>query len=111
MKSLIADIFARDMAKKIQREHVYALIDMERDYQDKKWNEDTTTTKNIHTPEEWIMYMEDHLAEAKHILSREAAQTGRPKAMECIRKVTALGVAAMEDIDTPPRQILKRRDS
>ena len=88
----------------MDRKDVYKLIDGERDYQSIKWNEFTTSSANIHTPEEWIMYMQDYLLEASHILSREAAQTGRPKAMEIIRKVTALGVAAMEDIDTKPRQ-------
>jgi hypothetical protein len=38
------------------------------------------------------------------IHSREARQTANPKAMEIIRKVTAMGVAAMEQIDTAPRK-------
>jgi hypothetical protein len=47
--------------------------------------------------------MEDYLAEAKHILSRESQVPAYNKAMACIRKVTAMGVAAMEQIETPAR--------
>ena len=88
----------------MKREDVYKLIDGERDYQDEKWNTDTTMSGGHHyTPEEWITYMEDYLAEAKHFLSREKHETAYPKAMANIRKVTALGVAAMEHIETMPR--------
>jgi hypothetical protein len=87
----------------MKRTDVYKLIDGERDYQNEKWNENTTITKNIHTPEEWIMYMQDYLLEATHLLSREAAQIARPKAMEIIRKVAGLAVAAMEDNETKAR--------
>lgn len=89
----------------MERSQVYKLIDGERDYQDKKWNDDTTISGGRHyQPEEWITYMEDYLAEAKHVLSRKPAQISIPEAMGIIRKVTALGVNAMEHIDTPPRE-------
>jgi hypothetical protein len=58
---------------------------------------------HVHTPEEWIVYMEDYLAEAKHILSRYEAPGCYQTAMEIIRKVTAMGVAAMEQNETLPR--------
>jgi len=89
----------------MKREDVYKLIDGERDYQNKRWNRETTVSEGYHqSPEEWIMYMEDYLAEAKHILSREPTQFANPQAMEIIRKVTAMGVSAMEQIDTVPRK-------
>jgi len=88
----------------MKREDVYKLIDGEREYQDSRWNAETTASGGLHAPEEWIVYMEDYLNEAKHILSRENVQTAYPKAMEIIRKVTAMGVAAMEQIDTAPRK-------
>lgn len=88
----------------MKREDVYKLIDGEREYQDKRWNRETTVSEGEHTPEAWLIYMEDYLNEAKHIISREATQTANPKAMEIIRKVTAMGVAAMEQIDTEPRR-------
>ena len=88
----------------MKREDVYKLIDGEREYQSQRWNENTTSTGGKHsTPEEWITYMEDYLAEAKHILSREASPDAYSKAMGIIRKVTTLGVAAMEQINTLPR--------
>ena len=88
----------------MKREEVYKLIDGEREYQEQKWNPETTLSEGNHSsPEDWITYMEDYLAEAKHILSRESQLIAYKKAMSCIRKVTALGVAAMEQIETPPR--------
>ena len=87
----------------MKREDVYKLIDGERDFQDLRWNASTTISGGIHTPDEWVLYMEDYLAEARKYCSRESANTGRPKAMEIIRKVTAMGVCAMEQNDTAPR--------
>ena len=88
----------------MNREDVYKLIDGERDYQDSKWNPETTLSGGKHqSPEEWITYMEDYLAEAKHFLARESHTVSYSKAMDNIRKVTALGVAAMEQIETKPR--------
>ena len=89
----------------MKRKDVYELIDGERDYQDSKWNEQTTSTGGKHnSPEEWIVYMEDYLAEAKHLLARESHNTSYPKAMSIIRKVAGMCVAAMEQIDTPKRE-------
>ncbi len=85
------------------RAEVYAAIDGEREYQDRRWNADTTTSEGKHSLEEWIVYMEDYLAEAKHILSRTAWQDGQSKALDAIRKVTALGVACMEQHGAPQR--------
>lgn len=86
------------------RTDVYKLIDGEREYQNERWKEDQMPSgTHIHTPEEWIVYMEDYLAEAKHILSRIEAPGCYPQAMAIIRKVTAMGVAAMEQNETPPR--------
>jgi len=90
----------------MERNEVYKLIDSERWYQDLKWGGTAVTKSGGHhyTPEEWIIYMEDYLAEAKHYLSRESQEVSYDKAMNCIRKVTALGVAAMEHIQTNSRE-------
>ena len=85
------------------REQVYALIDGERAYQAARWNENTTTSKGDHSLEEWFMYIEDYVNEAKHILSREARQTSDPKAQAIMRKVAALAVSAMENLGAPAR--------
>jgi hypothetical protein len=88
----------------MKREDVYKLIDGEREYQNDRWKEDVVPSgTHIHTPEEWIAYMEDYLTEAKHILSRNGIPDSYPHAMGIIRKVTAMGVAAMEQIETPAR--------
>lgn len=76
------------------RADVYAAIDGERKYQDERWVNDVNTHR--HSPEEWLMYMEDYIAEAKHILSRDAWPKCNRDAMHIMRKVTAMGVAAME---------------
>jgi hypothetical protein len=86
------------------RSEVYAAIDSERRYQDSRWNEHTTTSAGKHSFEEWIVYMEDYLAEVKHILSREVAQTAQPKAAHIMRKVTTMGVACMEQLGAPHRE-------
>jgi hypothetical protein len=80
------------------RSQVYAALDSERDYQDSRWN------GGKHTIEEWIIYIEDYLAEAKHILAREATQTAVPKSVHIMRKVTAMGVACMEQHGAPRRE-------
>jgi hypothetical protein len=85
------------------REEVFQLINGEREYQNSRWNESTTASKGIHSPEEWFMYIEDYITEAKHILSRENVQSAYPKAMSIMRKVAAMTVCAMEQIDTPER--------
>jgi hypothetical protein len=85
------------------RSEVYAAIDSERDYQDSRWNEHTTTSKGQHTFEEWFVYMENYIAEAKHVLSREAKQTAQPKAADITRKVAAMCVCAMEQHGAPRR--------
>ncbi len=80
------------------REEVYTALDDERDYQDEKWHQ------HIHTIEEWLVYMKDYLNEAFHQVSRVG--TGTPeylKSLDTIRKVTALGVACMEQNGAPRR--------
>ena len=83
----------------------YKLIEGELAYQEMLWNEETTISGGVHTPDEWVLYMQDYLTEAQHILSRESATTGRLKAMDVIRKVTAMGVRAMLQNETPPRRV------
>lgn len=85
------------------RSDVYAALDSERDYQDSRWNAETTTSEGKHSLEEWIVYMENYLAEAKQILSRLSTQIAHPQALGIIRKVTAMGVACMEQHGAPQR--------
>jgi hypothetical protein len=78
----------------MKREDVYSVLDTERNYQDtiRKKNENETRNDDEKTIAEFILYMENKLNEAKeniYYLNNDAA-------MSSIRKVTALGVAAME---------------
>jgi len=96
----------------MERSEVYRILDGERDYQDERWIDDTTPSGvHIHSPEEWIVYMEDYLAEAKHILSRNDAPKCYSDAMEIIRKVTAMGVASMEQNGCLERIKLAKSDT
>lgn len=88
----------------MERQEVYKRIDTERDYQDIRW---TPRREKNGTPDEekpvaeWINYMECHLAKAKeavYFLKDE-------EALAEVRKVTALGVRAMELHGCPERVI------
>lgn len=92
------------------REEVYSALDSERDYQEMRRHRDGSTTVggdgsvHDHTPEEFLIYMQDYLNEALHTASRTWGPTCKPKVMEIVRKVTALGVACMEANGAPRRE-------
>lgn len=89
---------------RVDRKQVYKALDSERSYQNKKWNQNTTSSRNEHSLEEWFMYIEDYVNEAKHILSREARQDSDIKCLHIMRKVGALAVSAMEEHGAPHRK-------
>jgi hypothetical protein len=90
---------------KASRKEVYLALDSERAYQAIRWNRDTTATGGVHESlGDWLMYMDDYLAEAKHVLSRAGEPEATDKALHILRKVTALGVAAMEALGAPQRE-------
>lgn len=91
------------MDTKLNRETVYKMIDKERDYQSFRWNENTTTSNGNHCLEAWFMYIEDYVNEAKNILTRIPSPKAEQMASEIMRKVAALGVAAMENCGAPER--------
>jgi len=74
----------------MNRIDVYAAVDSERDYQDRKWG---TIEKHPHEVDGWILLMENALRQAKE------AWSGSPNdnaALEEVRKVIGLGVACAE---------------
>ncbi len=93
-----------DRVYPISRGEVFRALNTERAYQDSRWNASTTTSAGTHSFSEWIAYMEDYLAEAKHILARNAEQVANPQAADIMRKVTAMGVACMEQLGAPYRK-------
>lgn len=82
----------------MDRKDVYKLIDDERDYQDKKPGHSKERDSNL-TAATWILYMHKHLENAMN----QIYEMSEENALEEIRKVTALGVACMENNDTKPR--------
>jgi hypothetical protein len=99
-------VFKEIKERDMKREEVYKLIDGERDYQESRWNADSTETAGNHSrPEEWLVYMQDYLTEAMHIATRTEEPNSTILVMENIRKITAMGVAAMEQITTKTRKI------
>jgi hypothetical protein len=79
---------------------VIKAIDSERAYQRTRWNEETT---------EWLVYMRSYVNEGLEHLSRCADNpTSRRKALDIVRKATALGVACMDDHGAPERTATQR---
>ncbi len=85
-----------ESGNKVSRSGVYAIINEERDYQNKVWNESTTPTNGFHTVAEYLVYLQDYLTEAVHVSTRNADPLATELTLGCIRKITAMGVACME---------------
>ena len=84
------------------REEVYELIDGELKYA-RKWDDQRSeeSLKDKDKPvESWILWMEQYLSLARQAATESLDKT---KALDNLRKVTALGVACMEYNDTPIR--------
>lgn len=87
------------------RAEVYAVLDGERDYQEaRKVAEGSTSYNGTHTPEEFLIYMNDYLREANQVAARVWGEDCKPRILDVLRKVTALGVACMEENGAIPRK-------
>ena len=83
---------------KLSREEVFKLISEERDYQNDKWH---ITEQSEYSISEWLTMIRKYLNDAENgVFNEEPAS-----AMEAIRKVTALGNAAIENIGCKSRNI------
>ena len=78
------------------RFEVYTAIDGERQYQERVW------PGHRHTVTEYTLYMQHYLTEAIRALSTQDGEAG---GLNILRKVTALGVACMEENGAPPRMV------
>lgn len=89
------------------RSAVYAAIDSERDYQQMRMVRDgsTATDETPHTPEEFLLYMEHYMFLARQTASTVWGPECKPALLNDIRKVVALGVAAMEQHGAPLRVV------
>lgn len=86
------------------RAEVYDALTSERAYQRDRWNERTTTSGGFHSLEEWLMYIEHYIGLAKVSLSTKAKQDAYVEVPHIMRKITAMGVAAMEEHGAPKRE-------
>ena len=75
------------------RQDVYSAIESERSYQDYRW------PGHKHSFEEYAYYMEQYLAEFKAMISHADSndQVVIDNSRDFFRKITAMGVAAMEE--------------
>lgn len=78
------------------RQEVYRAIDSERNYQDKKWGLDRATSGGKHSPEEFLLYMEDYIDEARRFTSRHSCPAGPTFVLHTMRKLAAMAIACME---------------
>lgn len=92
---------------KTSRQKVFNAIDSERKYQEEKWN---NLNKTISNPSSFILWMEHYLDNAKRLAST-SDELNNLNIMAEIRKVTALGVAAMECNGAPFRDNLQDNET
>ena len=87
----------------MDREMVYAVIDGEADYQDRRWNSATTASNGRHSVTEWLVYMQSYLTQAIAQVSRNGDPEGSQMALATVRKITTMGVRCMEQNGAPER--------
>lgn len=83
---------------------MFVALNTERAYQDAKGIANGGEPHR-HELESFVLYMDDYMTQLKNQLSRIWCADGKPpaEALETLRKVTALGVAAMEQHGAPLR--------
>lgn len=88
------------------RSDVYAALDSERDYQEMRIVRDGSTAvgEHHHTPEEFLIYIEHYVHEARTTAATVWGPTAKAAIMDKLRKVGALCVAAGEANGMPRRE-------
>lgn len=89
----------------MNRQDIYKIIDGERDYQNSRWNANTTTTEGKHSVLEFLVYMRDYIEEAMHFSTRNSDPSAQEFTLNSVRKVAALAVSCMEQHGVTPRKI------
>ena len=100
--SVVLDTIRGERGTEIPTQIINA-IEGERDYQEHRWNPETTTSEGLHTFSEWCVYIEDYIQEA--LSQVNSGQTGA--ALNSLRKVTCMAVAALEQLGVPRIEDLK----
>jgi hypothetical protein len=88
---------------KANREEVFAVIDGERRYQQQMVEKAGRFTEDDKPLEAYVLYMDQYLNNVKNDLSFVWGPESIRKALDGLRKVVALGVAAMETHGVQPR--------
>ena len=83
----------------MKRSEVYKLIDGEREYQDSARPLVGAKPDSEHSVADWVLFLEHLLSEAKY----EIYNIDDAAALQYVRKLTAVGVACMENHETKPR--------
>jgi len=94
-----------DIKKPMSFEEAMAALKSERDYQLRRWGyrqADGSMKEAEHSVCDWLVYIQHYLDEAFRKASKEA---GNEAAMDMLRKVTAMGVAACEQNGVPFRNL------
>lgn len=73
-----------------ERARVFAAVSAERDHQDSRWRDSEKSEM------EYVLMIEQYAAEARAALTHPTDDNGSTPG-DCIRKITALGVACMEE--------------
>lgn len=74
-------------------EEVTSAVKSEREYQDKRWPK----LQHGHELAAYVLFMEDYMSELRYLLSRHDTEAIKEQALNVMRKVVALGFAALED--------------
>jgi hypothetical protein len=88
--------------RSVERQSAYEAVDSERAYQNMRKSRDNGAPS--HSVDEFILYMDVYLDEAKRIAATSWGPDAKNKVLDFIRKVTALGVACMEENGAPRRE-------
>lgn len=78
----------------MNRQDVYKILDSEREYQKKKWSENHESQNSLN---DYLSYMEFYLQQCQSNLSVTDTK------LDNLRKLTAVGIAAMEKFGGNPR--------
>lgn len=93
----------------MERLKVYHILDGERNYQNDRWQKDIAAGKAKYTEYEWLIFIQDYLTEAIHLATRgNEVDDARIAVQNSIRKITAMGVACMEQNGCPEREGYER---
>lgn len=89
---------------RVDRTDVFLAIDSEREYQETRVSNESVRPTETKSLEDFAIYMDSYFREFKEVLARTWGPDTNAKALPILRKVVALGVAAMEAHGAPGRE-------